>query len=162
MKQNDDNRSRVLLRDRYKSASISTTSHSSRHTGGLHYALNKSSADAQVLAAFDWDQLACRVYSHNFPQTTVKQVDISTISARDLTSYAADLWLMSPSCQPYTTLNSIPGDSSDPRAKSFLHLINNVLPSLFASHALPSRLLIENVAGFKVLSLSTPSTSAKP
>ena len=43
-------------------------------TGGLHYALKKSSVDARVLAAFDWDQLACRVYSHNFPETTVKQV----------------------------------------------------------------------------------------
>jgi len=74
--QNGDNRPRVLLRDRYKSACISIVHRSPRHAGGLHYALEKSSIDARVLAAFDWDQLACRVYSHNFPETTVKQVHI--------------------------------------------------------------------------------------
>jgi len=56
---------------------------------------------------------------------------------------------MSPSCQPYTVLNPVPRDSSDPRAKSFLHLINDILPSLAVSNALPGRLLIENVAGFE-------------
>jgi len=43
----------------------------------------------------------------------------------------------------------MPKDSGDPRAKSFLHLINDVLPSLAVSGALPRRLLIENVAGFE-------------
>jgi tRNA (cytosine38-C5)-methyltransferase len=76
------------------------------------------------------------------------------VTADYLAAYAADLWLMSPSCQPYTVLNPVPKDNSDPRAKSFLHLINDVLPSLAVSNALPGRLLIENVAGFEVLSLS--------
>ena len=49
----------------------------------------------------------------------------------------------------------MPRDSDDPRAKSFLHLINNVLPSLAVSDALPGRLLIENVAGFEVLRRSS-------
>lgn len=67
---------------------------------------------------------------------------------------------MSPSCQPYTVLNPVPRDSSDPRAKSFLHLINDILPSLAVSNALPGRLLIENVAGFEVLSPSSPRLSS--
>ncbi|KAF9645029.1 S-adenosyl-L-methionine-dependent methyltransferase [Thelephora ganbajun] len=117
--------------------------------GGLHYALENSFIDARVLAAFDWDQLACRVYSHNFPETTVKQIDICTLTAGSLAAYAADLWLLSPSCQPYTVLNPVPRDSGDPRAKPFLHLINDVLPSMAVSNLLPSRLLIENVAGFE-------------
>lgn len=64
---------------------------------------------------------------------------------------------MSPSCQPYTILSPAPKDSSDPRAKSFLHLINNILPSLTTFNALPGRLLVENVAGFEVsLSCNPP------
>lgn len=54
----------------------------------------------------------------------------------------------------------MPRDSGDPRAKSFLHLINDVLPSLAVSNALPGRLLIENVAGFEVL--YPPSASCFP
>lgn len=45
----------------------------------------------------------------------------------------------------------MPRDNGDPRAKSFLYLINDVLPSLAMSNALPGWLLIENVAGFEVL-----------
>ena len=89
-------------------------------------------------------------------QLRTTQVDICTLTAEDLAAYAADLWLLSPSCQPYTVLNPTPRDSDDPRAKSFLHLINDALPSLAVSDALPGRLLIENVAGFEVLHL--PST----
>lgn len=51
----------------------------------------------------------------------------------------------------------MPRDSDDPRAKSFLHLINNVLPSLAVSDTLPGRLLIENVAGFEVFRPSSTS-----
>ena len=69
-----DNRTRVLLWHRYNSTFICTTSHSPILTGGLHYALEKSSIDARVIAAFDWDQLACKVYSHNFPETVVRKV----------------------------------------------------------------------------------------
>lgn len=38
----------------------------------------------------------------------------------------------------------------DPRAKSFLYLIGTVLPDLIARNKHPSRLLVENVAGFEV------------
>ena len=79
------------------------------------------------------------------------------MTAENLAAHPADLWLLSPSCQPYTVLNPMPRDSADPRAKSFLHLINDVLPSLAVSDALPGRLLIENVAGFEVLHSSSVS-----
>lgn len=82
------------------------------------------------------------------------------LTAEDLAAYAADLWLLSPSCQPYTILNPTPRDSGDPRAKSFLHLVNDVLPSLPLSDALPNRLLVENVAGFEVF--HPPSTFCPP
>jgi tRNA (cytosine38-C5)-methyltransferase len=57
---------------------------------------------------------------------------------------------MSPACQPYTVLNPNAKGAADPRAQSFLHLIENVLPVLSERGAAPVRLLVENVAGFEV------------
>ena len=47
-------------------------------------------------------------------------------------------------------LNPKAKGAADPRAKSFLHLIENVLPALSERGAAPVRLLVENVAGFEV------------
>lgn len=78
-------------------------------------------------------------------------MDISTLVAADLAAFKADLWLLSPACQPYTILNPKAKDASDPRAQSFLHLIQDVLPELESTNQHPQRLLVENVAGFEVL-----------
>lgn len=105
-----------------------------------------------VIRAFDWDQAACQVYKENHgPGPTLSKIDILTLTAGDLAPLKANLWLLSPSCQPYTVLNATPKDSADPRAKSFLHLIQHVLPDLVSAGQHPSRLLIENVGGFEVL-----------
>ena len=66
---------------------------------------------------------------------------------------------MSPACQPYTVLNPKAKGAADPRAKSFLHLIENVLPALSERGAAPVRLLVENVAGFEVRTLHSFSLS---
>jgi tRNA (cytosine38-C5)-methyltransferase len=47
-------------------------------------------------------------------------------------------------------LNPKAKGAADPRAQSFLHLIESVLPALSERGAAPVRLLIENVAGFEV------------
>ena len=60
---------------------------------------------------------------------------------------------MSPACQPYTVLNPDAKGAQDPRALSFLHIINTVLPELARSDAHPRYILVENVAGFEVHSL---------
>jgi tRNA (cytosine38-C5)-methyltransferase len=73
-------------------------------------------------------------------------LDSSYLAAMD-----ADLWLMSPSCQPYTVLNPNAKGEADPRAKSFLHMINVVLPELAGLKKHPSHILVENVAGFEVV-----------
>ena len=57
---------------------------------------------------------------------------------------------MSPSCQPYTVLNPLAKGAEDPRAKSFIHLIDQVLPELVKMGKHPTHILIENVAGFEV------------
>ncbi|TFK76626.1 S-adenosyl-L-methionine-dependent methyltransferase [Pluteus cervinus] len=117
--------------------------------GGLHLALTRSTVDARVVQAFDWDQNACQIYDANTPSRLVKKVDIATLTAQCLSALRADLWLLSPACQPYTILNPNPLGAADPRAKSFLHLIQTVLPELHSTNSAPSFLLIENVAGFE-------------
>lgn len=80
----------------------------------------------------------------------VDKADISSITAAGLAVYDAKLWLMSPSCQPYTVLNPLAKGAEDPRAKSFIHMIETVLPGLVAMGKHPTHLLVENVAGFEV------------
>ncbi|KJA23546.1 hypothetical protein HYPSUDRAFT_137529 [Hypholoma sublateritium FD-334 SS-4] len=117
--------------------------------GGLHLALSRSTVDGEVIGAFDWDQTACAVYSLNHGKNIVHKIDISTLSAPALAAYDATLWLLSPACQPYTVLNPNAKGAADPRAHSFLHLVQNVLPELARSNQHPHRLIIENVAGFE-------------
>ncbi|KAG6850180.1 hypothetical protein H0H93_016860 [Arthromyces matolae] len=124
--------------------------------GGLHLAFDRSSVDGTVVQAFDWDQTASQVYAANFSAEKsqariIQKIDISTLTALDLATYNADLWLLSPACQPYTVLNPNAKGALDPRARSFLHLIQTVLPELATTNNHPSYLLIENVAGFEVL-----------
>lgn len=68
----------------------------------------------------------------------------------ELAEIGASLWLLSPSCQPYTVLNPLAKGATDPRAKSFIHLVEEVLPELVVLRQEPTHMLIENVAGFEV------------
>ncbi|THU88196.1 S-adenosyl-L-methionine-dependent methyltransferase [Dendrothele bispora CBS 962.96] len=117
--------------------------------GGLHLSLKRSNVPASILQAFDWDQNACRVYAANYGNDIAKKVDISLLSADVLVPYGANLWILSPSCQPYTVLNPNAKGAQDPRAKSFLHLVQVVLPELVAKKKHPTHILVENVAGFE-------------
>ncbi|KAG1889191.1 S-adenosyl-L-methionine-dependent methyltransferase [Suillus subluteus] len=117
--------------------------------GGLHLALRQSRVACSPVKAFDWDQTACQVYASNYGAKIISRADISTLSAVDLLYLHADVWLLSPSCQPYTILNPAARGEADPRVKSFLHLIDHVLPDLAAQDSQPRYILIENVAGFQ-------------
>jgi len=86
----------------------------------------------------------------NLNKNLCQKADILTLNVGDLAPLRADLWLLSPSCQPYTVINPLAKGSADPRAKSFLHLIQNVLPELVVMKQNPRYLLIENVGGFEV------------
>ncbi|KAF8159427.1 S-adenosyl-L-methionine-dependent methyltransferase [Crassisporium funariophilum] len=119
--------------------------------GGLHLALSRSSVDAEIVQAFDWDQTACQAYIANYGDI-VRKVDISTLAVPALAALNTDLWLLSPACQPYTVLNPDAKGALDPRAQSFLYLVQTVLPELASSNQHPSRLLVENVAGFETSS----------
>ena len=59
-------------------------------------------ARADVVAAIDIDRCALCVYQHNFAHRSLART-IESLSASELAAFQADLWWLSPPCQPYTT-----------------------------------------------------------
>ena len=113
--------------------------------GGLHYALHDSGATHQVVKAYDVDDAAVSTYRHNRRDTPLSTQNISSLKAKDLSG--ADLWLLSPPCQPYTRQgNEL--HSRDNRAAAMQHIID--LLELDVEEALrPAAILLENVVGFE-------------
>ncbi|ORY96934.1 S-adenosyl-L-methionine-dependent methyltransferase [Syncephalastrum racemosum] len=111
--------------------------------GGLHYALPIAGIHAEVVCAFDVNEVANTVYTHNFGHPPSNKT-IERLTAKDLDKYQAEAWLLSPPCQPYTQ-GGRQMDLDDPRAKPLKHLID-LLPKLSKP---PSRLFLENVKNFE-------------
>ncbi|KAJ2752872.1 hypothetical protein GGI19_003526 [Coemansia pectinata] len=111
--------------------------------GGMHFALKGAGIDSSVVRAFDINTVANEVYKHNFPGVPVMQRNIEALPMSMFEALRADLWTMSPPCQPYTRQGLQKG-SEDPRSKSFLFIID-LLAKLERK---PTYLLMENVAGF--------------
>jgi tRNA (cytosine38-C5)-methyltransferase len=78
--------------------------------GGMHAALRAADIPAVVVAAFDINEHANAVYEKNY-QIPVKQVSLEKITAKELDKYDADIWLMSPPCQPYTRQGTLSPDA---------------------------------------------------
>lgn len=72
------------------------------------------------------------------------QGNIQTLTPKQLDSYKADMWLLSPPCQPYTR-RGLKKHENDGRAASFLDLLERI-PRLTCK---PQILLVENVVGFE-------------
>ncbi|XP_048866479.1 tRNA (cytosine(38)-C(5))-methyltransferase [Brienomyrus brachyistius] len=115
--------------------------------GGMHFALKESSIPADVVAAVDVNTTANEVYRHNFPNIPLWSKTIECITLDDFNSLGFDMILMSPPCQPFTRIG-LQGDVTDPRTKSFLHILH-ILPRLAKR---PRFLLLENVKGFETSS----------
>ncbi|CAL5183217.1 unnamed protein product [Lathyrus oleraceus] len=118
--------------------------------GGMRYSLMKAQVNAQVIEAFEINNIANDVYQHNFSHRPY-QGNIQCLTAADLDKYAADAWLLSPPCQPYTR-QGLQKDTGDARAFSFLQILE-LIPFLLQP---PSMLFVENVVGFE-----TSDTHAK-
>ncbi|KAF9984079.1 tRNA (cytosine-5-)-methyltransferase [Mortierella antarctica] len=112
--------------------------------GGMHYAFNESGHQGDILQAFDINTTANEVYAHNHGKKHLSQRNIEAVKMEVYDKHKADVWLMSPPCQPYTRTGNQEG-SKDTRAKSFLYLMN-ILPKM--QHP-PNYLLLENVKGFE-------------
>ncbi|KAF9940683.1 tRNA (cytosine-5-)-methyltransferase [Mortierella alpina] len=112
--------------------------------GGMHYAFNESGHLGDILQAFDINTTANEVYANNHGKKHLSQRNIEAVKMEVYDKHKADVWLMSPPCQPYTRTGNQEG-SKDTRAKSFLYLMN-ILPKM--QHP-PNYLLLENVKGFE-------------
>eukprot|EP00232_Nephroselmis_pyriformis_P016455 CAMPEP_0182898590 /NCGR_PEP_ID=MMETSP0034_2-20130328/27577_1 /TAXON_ID=156128 /ORGANISM="Nephroselmis pyriformis, Strain CCMP717" /LENGTH=192 /DNA_ID=CAMNT_0025032571 /DNA_START=86 /DNA_END=660 /DNA_ORIENTATION=+ len=112
--------------------------------GALHYSLQRARPSAAVAACFDLNEVANAVYEHNFGLKPITGNIESKATPKMLDKYAADLWMLSPPCQPYTR-QGLKRDGDDGRARSFLKLLD-LMPDL--KHP-PTYILVENVVGFE-------------
>ncbi|KAJ2305220.1 hypothetical protein IWW55_002045 [Coemansia sp. RSA 2706] len=110
----------------------------------MHFALKETGIDFQVVRAFDINTVANEVYTHNFAEVPLMQRCIEALPMSMFEALKADLWTMSPPCQPYTR-QGLQRGSDDMRSKSFLFLID-LLGKLQRK---PTFLLMENVVGFE-------------
>ncbi|KAJ3201295.1 C-5 cytosine-specific DNA methylase [Dinochytrium kinnereticum] len=118
--------------------------------GGLHYGFQAALPHLPHLHSrqisihpFDVNENANLVYKHNHATSPSTQ-DITSLTSEDLDALNADLWLMSPPCQPYTR-NGPRKFSKDKRAVSFLKMLEE-LPKMSRR---PGFILLENVLGFE-------------
>ncbi|KAG2590046.1 hypothetical protein PVAP13_5NG312300 [Panicum virgatum] len=108
------------------------------------YSLMALGARAEVVEAFDINDVANDVYEHNFGHRPC-QGNIQTLTASDLDKYKAHAWLLSPPCQPYTR-QGLQKHSADARAFSFIKILNLMQNMSYP----PQMLFVENVVGFEV------------
>ncbi len=105
--------------------------------GGCAAALGER---AEIVAAVDINQVALSVYRHNF-RHPVQVRAIESLPAQVCRENVADLWWMSPPCQPYT-VRGRRLDVHDPRAESLLTVIERI------AQIRPRYVALENVPGF--------------
>jgi len=111
--------------------------------GGVSAALGQAVATgvAEVVTAVDIHRGALRIYTHNFDHPT-RVANLESIPPETFAELAADLWWMSPPCQPFTRRGKR-RDTEDPRARGFLHLVDTV------AEVCPRYVAMENVPGFQ-------------
>ncbi|MEW5977372.1 MAG: DNA cytosine methyltransferase [Acidobacteriota bacterium] len=95
-----------------------------------------------TVAAIDQSAVALSVYAHNAPSAPTLSWNLERVDASELARLDADMWWLSPPCQPYT-VRGRRRDIEDARARSFVNLIR-VLRTVQ-----PRLLGLENVVGFQ-------------
>ncbi len=96
---------------------------------------------ADVVAAVDIHRKAIETYRLNFPHPAIVAT-LESLSSRTLEHWDADLWWLSPPCQPFTRRGKR-RDASDRRTLSFLAILDRL------REVSPDYLAIENVPGFQ-------------
>lgn len=96
---------------------------------------------AEIVGAIEQSDVATRIYRDNFSHP-VAEKNITGLNISDFEKYQADLWWMSPPCQPYTSRGNRQ-DLQDPRSRSFQKVIGAL------AELQPKYVALENVPGFK-------------
>lgn len=96
---------------------------------------------ARVVGAIDLSPHVLEVYKLNFPDHRARQAHLEFIEHGELAAFEAQIWWMSPPCQPYTTRGK-ERDLRDHRARSLIHMMEAV------ADLLPPSIGMENVPGF--------------
>lgn len=109
------------------------------------FAAAVAGTNVRVVGALDQNRDVLEVYRLNFPGHAATQKDLERITAEELAAYEADLWWMSPPCQPYS-VRGARKDLDDPRARSLIRLAD--VFALIPEDSLPTHIAVENVAGF--------------
>lgn len=93
------------------------------------------------ITAVDVNRLALGVYGHNFDHRTIPSL-VESLSVDRMRRWGADLWWMSPPCQPFTRRGR-QRDLDDPRAATLLAALERL------GQARPRYLAFENVPAFE-------------
>lgn len=122
--------------------------------GGMKYAvdnvLSTSTSTLKSCRAFDISLHANSTYKHNVAKDENSTSSCSTklveqLKPKDLDG-KADLWTMSPPCQPFTTTRGSKSlDMDDKRCNGF----KGIIALLTTIQSKPTYILLENVKGFK-------------
>src|SRR5260370_38814731 len=89
--------------------------------GGMHYGTQGiTGEEIEIVAAFDINQIANTVYTHNFELKPIT-VNIEHLNIEYFERLKVDAWLLSPPCQPYTRGGNLK-DDEDNRSAGLLHL----------------------------------------
>jgi site-specific DNA-cytosine methylase len=95
---------------------------------------------AEIVAAVDIDRHALAVYQHNFRHPALCRT-IESLPAEFFAEYAADLWWLSPPCQPFTRRGR-ERDLDDSRCAGLVNVIERI------GQIRPALLALENVPEF--------------
>lgn len=106
--------------------------------GGCAAALGSAAA---IVSAVDINRQALAIYRRNFPHPAAAAT-IESLAAHTLRDWQADLWWISPPCQPFTRRGRRQ-DAADSRTQSFLEILARL------KEATPQFVAIENVPGFQ-------------
>ena len=86
--------------------------------GGWHSALNRmdGARPVDVVAAYEVNTVANTVYEYVYSKPKPSSQSIDTLTVKALDGLRADVWCMSPPCQPFTRQHA-PATENDPRTK---------------------------------------------
>jgi site-specific DNA-cytosine methylase len=121
--------------------------------GGCAAALAGMAAEGgrahEVVAAIDVDRRALAVHQRSFGHPTLART-LEGLSADELAAFGADLWWLSPPCQPFTR-RGLRKDDRDPRSRSLLALLDQLerIDEMGGGGRAPDHLALENVPGFQ-------------